>query len=541
VGRTAKTSLFEELAATPSDDTTRMVYADALEVAGQLARATFVRTGDGGRELADASEVGWRRAVSPAAIRFCAHDACPRSWGALALGDDPALRTCGTCERGVAYCATLAAIDGAVRARMPIVVDPALRTADADARYAYARRQLVATSALVSELPLFADGALPATIADLERALGIRIPDDTARPPRSYRVVHHPSDLVHGLALHVLRAADGGRPFQVHGYRVEFGEDRAAAEARLHERFGPCEHVHGVYRRYGPFVVAEVADTWTIAWEAPGAAERPTRASEMRLFALPDVPVRVGELEGALQIRFPDDVLHRLHADAVRMSAPPLIAGLVVDARGPHLAEPRDQRLARVVVELSEDGPACEDRLRERYGAGVPIPRDTVDLRMYGPFFVGNRGGRYQISWHGQRPSWGYPAAAHRADFVAALVEHLDRSSTLDDVWQLRPPDKSGCTVGWTDDGRVIVAFRPSIAAVDLARAFGWSEIVAGREPAGYVLHRVAGNSVVLPTRGPFAIGAHVDGAATGPRFRDLELLRHVEPKDVVKFIIVSR
>ncbi len=109
------------------DEVSREVYADWLEEHGDHVRAEFLRvqdqiTGmspedpmrelgaDRLRVLAASIEIGWRYKVARPAIELCASFEleCPKQWGALATTERSNVRYCGTCEKQVFYCATVA-------------------------------------------------------------------------------------------------------------------------------------------------------------------------------------------------------------------------------------------------------------------------------------------------------------------------------------------------------------------------------------------------------------------------------------------------
>ncbi len=98
----------------PSDESTRLVYADWLEEHGD-PRVGIVR------DIFDLggvpSELAWRRIVCRAKIEHSsfAHEAggcgavgCPGYWDRLAATDDAGVRECTVCSRSVHYCVELA-------------------------------------------------------------------------------------------------------------------------------------------------------------------------------------------------------------------------------------------------------------------------------------------------------------------------------------------------------------------------------------------------------------------------------------------------
>jgi uncharacterized protein (TIGR02996 family) len=108
------------------DDASRLVYADWLESAGDLARAEFLRiqhaldamspdaagferTGDRLRELAAGIDIAWRSRVAKRTIESCpAFDfECPKQWSQLAVTDREGVRHCGSCKQDVHYCGSV--------------------------------------------------------------------------------------------------------------------------------------------------------------------------------------------------------------------------------------------------------------------------------------------------------------------------------------------------------------------------------------------------------------------------------------------------
>jgi uncharacterized protein (TIGR02996 family) len=108
------------------DDASRLVYADWLEGAGQLARAELLRlqhaldamapeapgagrATDQLRELAAGIDPAWRARVARRSIEGCpAFDfSCPKQWSELAPTGRDAVRHCGACDQPVYYCASV--------------------------------------------------------------------------------------------------------------------------------------------------------------------------------------------------------------------------------------------------------------------------------------------------------------------------------------------------------------------------------------------------------------------------------------------------
>ena len=93
-------ALLAAVRADPTDAAAREVYADWLEGTGDLARATFVRSG--------ANQPGaplWRAVVATPKVERCLSFelACPKRWDGLAPTDRDAVRHCGDCDQQVFF------------------------------------------------------------------------------------------------------------------------------------------------------------------------------------------------------------------------------------------------------------------------------------------------------------------------------------------------------------------------------------------------------------------------------------------------------
>lgn len=118
------------LLAEPTDDLTRLVYADWLDEQGDAdsrLRAEFLRAdcawagvspADPARDrfqrqlrsLSLTLPTRWKAAVSKVEVWVTAvegRDCCPRSWDRLRLTDDRKVRECPACGEPVAYCTTI--------------------------------------------------------------------------------------------------------------------------------------------------------------------------------------------------------------------------------------------------------------------------------------------------------------------------------------------------------------------------------------------------------------------------------------------------
>jgi hypothetical protein len=100
----AEAEALSRVTASPLDAPTREVYADVLEAAGELVRATFLRKELAGAPLTlaelHAVPGPWRELVSLAPVVNCAR-ACARRWCALPAGADPLRRACPECLQPV--------------------------------------------------------------------------------------------------------------------------------------------------------------------------------------------------------------------------------------------------------------------------------------------------------------------------------------------------------------------------------------------------------------------------------------------------------
>jgi uncharacterized protein (TIGR02996 family) len=134
--------LLDAIAAQPGDAGVREVYADWLEAAGRPSEAEFLRIQLALADARDATDPqfsaaakrlgelaadlppSWRSRVaiafiegcpavvpdapaSPATRRLAMRVVCPQRWDKLAPTDDPAVRTCGACQRSVHYCTSI--------------------------------------------------------------------------------------------------------------------------------------------------------------------------------------------------------------------------------------------------------------------------------------------------------------------------------------------------------------------------------------------------------------------------------------------------
>lgn len=108
-------AFLDKIGAAPQDDSARLVYADWLEEQGD-GRAAFLRAQVAGVRLPEAEaaqDPAWLARVDRTAIENCRELTfafrCPKRWEQLArVPDDERTRFCGTCEKPVYHCATVA-------------------------------------------------------------------------------------------------------------------------------------------------------------------------------------------------------------------------------------------------------------------------------------------------------------------------------------------------------------------------------------------------------------------------------------------------
>jgi uncharacterized protein (TIGR02996 family) len=141
-----ETAFLNALLDSPTDDATRLVYADWLEEHSDplsLRKAEYLRLltivpDDANakrhyqRMISLARKLGqaWIVYVSNAPIEGCrrvyyAQPPCPRTWDALQPTDTLSQRQCQTCAFTVVWCETVAeAVSAVHRRRLPVVVRP---------------------------------------------------------------------------------------------------------------------------------------------------------------------------------------------------------------------------------------------------------------------------------------------------------------------------------------------------------------------------------------------------------------------------------
>jgi uncharacterized protein (TIGR02996 family) len=128
----------------PSDEATRMLYADWLESRDRAIEAAFVRVElrPDDPVIVRSSELDWRAITSRAAIEDCRVGEtdpdgvqCPGRWDRLQATRDERLRRCSVCSRDVRFCGTIADAALAGRVEDRVVFDIALDDTDAYAAY----------------------------------------------------------------------------------------------------------------------------------------------------------------------------------------------------------------------------------------------------------------------------------------------------------------------------------------------------------------------------------------------------------------------
>jgi uncharacterized protein (TIGR02996 family) len=127
---TEEAAFLRAIAASPTDNTTRLVYADWLDERGDAlstVKANYLRTdvrlselaeGDSARDpliarlklLATGPSTDWKAAVARVPLEHCELRwafACPMKWEQLQETSDPRTRACGACRKEVRYCDTI--------------------------------------------------------------------------------------------------------------------------------------------------------------------------------------------------------------------------------------------------------------------------------------------------------------------------------------------------------------------------------------------------------------------------------------------------
>ncbi len=126
------------LRAQPSDEATRMVYADWLEERGLTAKAELVRLS----EYLDtvrhrhACAIEWRAVVVRTPIEHCSKVGCPRRWDALtAVAADDFVRRCEVCTSRVSFCGDFEDVREAGQHGSAVVFDVSIDRIRAHASY----------------------------------------------------------------------------------------------------------------------------------------------------------------------------------------------------------------------------------------------------------------------------------------------------------------------------------------------------------------------------------------------------------------------
>jgi uncharacterized protein (TIGR02996 family) len=148
VGPRLEADFLNALRASPSDEDTRLVYADWLEEHGAPEKAEFLRLQsrlpEGGaaearaRKLASSAEWSWRVIMSRPAIERCNRDECLRRWDALEPTEDDAVRRCVACKASVHYCSSILDVVAKASKKQLVVLDLGLDRRDAMSAYASA-------------------------------------------------------------------------------------------------------------------------------------------------------------------------------------------------------------------------------------------------------------------------------------------------------------------------------------------------------------------------------------------------------------------
>lgn len=129
-GRSAEEdAMLARIAAAPYDEEARQIYGDWLAEHGYASEAEAIaleRAGKAHRTEAAATHHAWRALVMRPPVENCKELRCPRSWGALAMTSDDAVRVCGTCTHDVHFALSEASANRRIAKGRPIVYDPAL-------------------------------------------------------------------------------------------------------------------------------------------------------------------------------------------------------------------------------------------------------------------------------------------------------------------------------------------------------------------------------------------------------------------------------
>lgn len=126
------------LRAQPSDEATRMVYADWLEERGLTAKAELARLTehlDTDRHR-HACEIEWRAVVVRTPIEHCPKVGCPGRWDALAaVAADDFVRRCAVCTFRVSFCGAHEDVRDAGQHGSAVVFDVSIDRVMAHASY----------------------------------------------------------------------------------------------------------------------------------------------------------------------------------------------------------------------------------------------------------------------------------------------------------------------------------------------------------------------------------------------------------------------
>lgn len=119
--------LLAQLERVPSDEATRMVYADWLEQHGHEVLAGFVR-GHDDETVVSVSNLRWRAITSRAKL-VCDRSPCPGTWDGLVTTEHARVRRCTECHRFAVYCGSKQEASRAGSSRLVAAFDPHQREA----------------------------------------------------------------------------------------------------------------------------------------------------------------------------------------------------------------------------------------------------------------------------------------------------------------------------------------------------------------------------------------------------------------------------
>ena len=272
------------------------------------------------------------------------------------------------------------------------------------------------------------------------------------------------------------------------------------------------------------FVPAQLEMTRRLAAElVPGLFEaRPEPATEILsdLIGTGAPPPTVDALERTLRIELTDASV-RIEGTLGRFSGSPPEKGVVTGVSGrfawdmyherpvASLSELRQRSLLELSVDLSVEASVMEERLEHVLGQG----RDVAEGRLFGGWHLRRRAdpaGACTVTFYTTLPDW----AAEPADesLRARYLSDLARAPSVLPA----PPEGSGLT----QTSEATLELAPPMSALELCRAFGWSNVVGqavGVHQSSWSLRILTEPAKTeLPTLGPWSVTAELGARPTG-------------------------